>query len=965
MVLFYKKEVYPELNKSDFKEHILPLYDFIKELSEPFSGFILEDSDLIEREELYPYHNSCRTIAEGIWRYTWDTKLNKYISNPSEFKEATCELYSQVAFSYLIRSFAKDIKLFKLSDDCNTDYEIYTTFLVKNKFQEFSQKYHVIWERCLNLLINRAKYIVETIKLINQNRDKIEKTFDIPSSNKIVSINSSGDTHNKGSSVSVVNFEEELKLIYKPRSISGEAGYSKLIEKLNHLVSSKFSALKVLDLGRFGFTSYIEKNEMNKNMKEAGRIAALMYFLNSSDMHYSNIYWTNDGPIPIDLETLFHPKRIANSNLENFNNAYYKIEKSVYGTGVIPIHLTKKSSDIFVDVGFTGVRDENSNSPFKTFKIEDGFTSNIKVVWQKQNEIDNSLYNDKNYEKFIYSNCNELIEGFTELYMTILNNKNYFINCVLESFENSKLRYIHNMTYRYEQILRILTDSEPSKNLDIAHMLLSRIGILSMTSNKNIVLSECKQLWNGDIPYFSISFDQNTVESENKIINWLPKSPKEEFIIKMNSISLEDLNRQIEIIKLAFVAKLADPHRDEKILESETNDNFCIDKKTIENSISYFTNSLTQRIMNDRYNHLPKTWIGPVSQYGKGWTPGVLGYDLYSGRTGPFLVLLLAGKLLKKQNLIDIAYEFFDKVTKIFEEKTYDLRNVLISGTGAFSGMPGIIWSLNTAGKITGNSKWQSTALKAFTLIDEEITKEKKVDFFDMISGNSGAIVMRYKIQENYSLTEKFIKEKVKEAYKIINSKEGLSSGLAHGISQIMYFFAIIYKKQKLVYVKDLIENIHKIIKSSFTNEQNLIEIYMSQEKNNVSSSWCNGLAGLLVAYYEGYKVGILSKDEVIDIIKQIESIPLSVVPILCHGSLGIYDSLKYVSKDFEEETHYLLMKLQKTTCSPTYIVNYFKEGKGRYTLSPGLMTGQTGALFHLCKLLDVEINVSPLTFEV
>ncbi|WP_457824463.1 hypothetical protein, partial [Staphylococcus aureus] len=77
------------------------------------------------------------------------------------------------------------------------------------------------------------------------------------------------------------------------------------------------------------------------------------------------------------------------------------------------------------------------------------------------------------------------------------------------------------------------------------------------------------------------------------------------------------------IIKLAFVAKLADPHRDEQILESEINEDVYIDKKTIEHSISYFMNSLTERIMNDRYNHLPKTWIGPVSQYGKGWTPGV------------------------------------------------------------------------------------------------------------------------------------------------------------------------------------------------------------------------------------------------------------------------------------------------------------------------------------------------------
>src|SRR5699024_7200132 len=102
---------------------------------------------------------------------------------------------------------------------------------------------------------------------------------------------------------------------------------------------------------------------------QAGRLACLMFLLNASDMHYSNILWTNEGPLPIDLETLFHPSRIRTGIPESKKSAYYALEKSVYGTGVLPISLGTKSGSGSVDVGFTGIRDKNSVSPFKLFNI--------------------------------------------------------------------------------------------------------------------------------------------------------------------------------------------------------------------------------------------------------------------------------------------------------------------------------------------------------------------------------------------------------------------------------------------------------------------------------------------------------------------------------------------------------------------------------------------------------------------
>ncbi|MDG0819673.1 type 2 lanthipeptide synthetase LanM [Staphylococcus equorum] len=965
-MVIYKKEFYPELTQSDFDKHISPLFYYIKSLELPSVKF--NNMKYLDLEEKYPYYNSCRAIVEGIWANYWDFNLDVYIENPKNFKEAICESYSQIVFSYLIRSFAQHIKRFDKGDiSPEKTYEIYNKRLRETDFEEFSSYYHVIWSRCINLLKNKLEAIIESIKLTQKHRKEIQNNFGVMETSKILFIDSGGDTHNHGKSVMVIEFAKKEKIIFKPRSVSGELNYNKLIAKLNTFVSPKFPILKVINFSDYGFTSFVNTSEKNKNMYEAGRLAALFYFLNATDMHYSNILWTDEGPIPIDLETLFHPRRILEGKSESLNSAYYYLEKSVYGTGVLPINLSKKSSDHTVDVGFTGIRDDQSVSPFKVFEVKNGFTSKISIVWKK-NKVDNTLSNDPNLEKEIFKRTEEIIKGFTQFYKQILHNKKYFSEFVIELFSGAHFRYIHNMTYRYEQILRLLTDSESSSNSETAQFLLSRIGILSMTSNKNIILSECKQLWRGDVPYFSTNFESDKIYDDNEVVSYMNNSPKKEFEEKMKKISIFDMNNQINIIKLAFIAKLADPHFDEKLeVTSAVEKNKDKNLEKLINGIVYFADNLKQSVLDDRYSHLPKTWVGPVAQFGKGWTPGVLGYDLYSGRVGPALSLLIAGHILNKKEFKNIAIDIFEKSAYILENQEYELRNLLVSGFGAFSGVPGLLWALFTAGDILENKKWKEVSLKSWDLLDESLI-EKDEKFFDMISGKSGAILMRYKMDGNYILDSEVLKEKIDLAYTILdNRNDKTTSGIAHGLGHLLYFFSIIHQRKADNKIEKLIKKISSIIDSEYTNSNGVKEIYIVDNGDNTSSSWCNGLIGLLLAFYEGYKANVLNKDSVSNIITQIKQVRLSQVPILCHGSLGIFEILQYINKDqeFEKETKDILEILRKNTCSPDFILDYYINGKGRYTLSPGLMAGKSGSLLHLCKMLEPDIHVSPLTFDI
>lgn len=977
-MITFMKELYPELTQADFDEYIVPLKEDVENLP-TYSMTYIKNVKINQKEELYPYHKTCKLLATNIWDSVWDNNLNKYIQDSNSFRNTGCEILSQLAFSYLIRCFAEQIKtITKHQMSPEETYIYYTKKLIDNELREFAEEYPVAWRRCNNMLRNKINAIKDAVRATIKHKEELEKVFGISANSCIKTMDFGGDTHNNGAAVSIITFEDGKKVVFKPRSVSGEWSYAMLIHRLNEFMDCKMLTLDALDFGEYGYTSYVcSKNEEN-DMKKVGRLACLMYLLNATDMHYSNILWTSEGPLPIDLETLFHPARVRKGISESAKSAYRSLETSVYGTGILPLILTSKNSKGAVDVGFAGTRDENSVSPFKNFDIIDGFTSRIKVIWN-ESKIDYKLSTDKDLEAQVYERCEQIVSGFTEFFNQVIEHKAQFREAVLDSFSGASFRYIHNMTYRYMQIQRCLADAEPSRNIDIAHSLLSRIGILDTTSQKGIVVSECKQLWNGDIPYFYVKFDGLDIYNEKNIVAQIRISPKDEFLLKMDKLSCDELERQVGLIRLAFLAKLADPHAEgmleyqDKITYSKpakkNEDNTNKEENARKNVnatevISHFAKSLTNAVLDDRYSHLPKTWIGPVVRYrNPAWTPGVLGYDLYAGRVGIALALAVAGKVLSDDKALEVATDVFDRSVNILEAKTYELRNVLQSGIGAFSGVSGLIWSLGAAGKVTNNKKWCESANNAWGLLPDFMSV-CEAEFFDMIMGPSASMVMKSRMNEDWIPDEETLKKCIEIArVKIKSNDSDITSGLAHGYAQMLWFFAIMAQKNPSEDIYKIIRDIDEIIKNEYVSD-GLIQVYSGGIKQ-VSSSWCNGLTGLLIAYYEAYKAKALDKSNVIDIINQIKSIPLSCVPIMCHGSLGISEALSYVSESFTAETSEIIASLKREYCSPDYIYKYFKTGKGRYPLSPGLMAGKAGALLYLCRSVEPEIKCSPLTFGI
>src|SRR5699024_11414016 len=75
-------------------------------------------------------------------------------------------------------------------------------------------------------------------------------------------------------------------------------------------------------------------------------------------------------------------------------------------------------------------------------------------------------------------------------------------------------------------------------------------------------ISESKQLWGGAIPYFSVNFNGTEIYCGGEVVSHVSKSPESEFISKIKNTTKKDFTRQVNLIRLAFVARLADPNAD-------------------------------------------------------------------------------------------------------------------------------------------------------------------------------------------------------------------------------------------------------------------------------------------------------------------------------------------------------------------------------------------------------------------
>ncbi|MDE9364929.1 type 2 lanthipeptide synthetase LanM [Luteipulveratus sp. YIM 133132] len=961
--------LYPELTADEVSTIIGPIgAGAFHDLTDPVAAISpvrLEPDAFGASAERFTFERVATELADFFLTRDWVPAVAAVLHDEAAFLAAVRRTLAADILPFAIRPLADALVPVEGEDPADT-YATFCQRILAEGLAGLASAHPVMWQRVQMRLTQRVAALTEGLGRLLADRPEIAATFDLAPDLRVTALDLSGDTHGGGRNVSVVHLEDGSKIVYKPRPVDAEAAYAQLATWLNDRFGCGFGAARVLRRDGFGYMEFVESDRATEiDLHHTGEIAALMYTLNARDMHYTNILSTDRGPVPIDLETVLHPYRHnATGGLDSERSGYQVLEGSVFGTGVLPSIVTTDKREGYVDVGYVGGGEVGAGGPFRQFRVQNPFSAHVRVAWAP--EADGSAASRRDPDPAaaaaIRSAAARMVEGFTSVYRLVLEHRVEFSHAVRRLFAGARLRYIHNPTVQYEQCLRVVTGTTASSDPELAQGLLRRIGIASRGADPRMVESECAQLWATDVPYFLVGVDALDItdsSDERRVTATLHRTPLQQLDDKLSRLGERDLAVQVRLIRLAFNAKLPDPHvmtDSTHVLAAtaEAGDDVTGELAAIAGELG---SGLVEDMVEDRFPHLPQTWIGPVASAvpERPWPPGVLGYDLYTGRVGPALALALLGRATDAPRLVEAARTVFDPAVEILAERQYELRSIAKAGIGAYNGFAGTLWAIARAGEVLDEPRYGAAAIDGLALLDDAGPQDDR--WFDTVSGGMGVLLVRMALGDETAVPASVEACRAALASGIVQRAE--YSGLAHGLAGLLHLAARTYGRSGDPVAAQLAESVHREMLTAFGTDHGLRTNRTGEE--NYSDSWCNGTAGVVVAQAAAVRAGLVDEDALVETVGGLRRAQLATSLTLCHGMLGLYDVLADLPGPAATAGAELRSRLA-AHLTPERLQASLSSPDVRYNQSPCLMVGQAGVVMHLLDRLGARPASSPLS---
>jgi type 2 lantibiotic biosynthesis protein LanM len=165
-------------------------------------------------------------------------------------------------------------------------------------------------------MVNWTNSSLELVERLSTDWHLIRTTLAFGAEPGILSFIASGagDPHRRGRTVTILEFSNGFKLVYKPHSLSVDLHFGELLEWVNQAgFEATFRVLKIIDRGCYGWSEFVahvpcsRRSELERFYTRLGGYLAAFYVTRARDMHFDNVIAAGEFPIPVDLETLFHP----------------------------------------------------------------------------------------------------------------------------------------------------------------------------------------------------------------------------------------------------------------------------------------------------------------------------------------------------------------------------------------------------------------------------------------------------------------------------------------------------------------------------------------------------------------------------------------------------------------------------------------------------------------------------------
>jgi type 2 lantibiotic biosynthesis protein LanM len=346
-----------------------------------------------------------------------------------------------------------------------------------------------------------------------------------------------GDSHQEGRNVMAITFLDGKRLVYKPRCVRMGAAWFELLEWLKREDASfSLSAPRVLSRDNYGWVEWVDpatnSDERGPELyyQRAGELLALAWIFSATDLHQENVIATQDGPVIIDLETLFtpvvRPFFTGRQELE-LTAGTNDVGVGILMTSLLPVWQVNEDGRARDLSGFAGRMREDASyaEPIWVDLGTDHIRLEPRLV--RGSQPHNIPRDGKGRLVLPYDYSEAIVEGFirTTRFMLVRRTQLLDPNGILAPFREGKIRYLIRDSQVYGVMLHRLLKPEFLGSFAVRDIEIEKLAqaYFPVTVEEprpdawNCYDGERHALTNGDIPLFYAKIDEFTLHGDGGI----------------------------------------------------------------------------------------------------------------------------------------------------------------------------------------------------------------------------------------------------------------------------------------------------------------------------------------------------------------------------------------------------------------------------------------------------------------
>jgi len=543
------------------------------------------------------------------------------------------------------------------------------------------------------------------------------------------------EPHNCHAGVIICTTTAGNRFVYKAKDLSADAFWCSFVWWANDNGFDLGSPCEVLDRGGYGWTQFVVQSpaasdEARRFYNRIGQLAAVLFALGGNDAHAENVVAHGDTPVLIDTETILQPTLPAESN--------YPAAGWVHDGMLLPRWLRVGRG--VVDMSATGA--PGSTWISTALKWKAAGTSGMELLPAKITLTDfpcavrspsGELYRPE-------SHADHILSGFRQGWNQI--------RCLITDFTARggwldrigavQVRVLLRMTRTYTRLLETSTDPmllgsgiERSIHLDhVTRIAFDRSGVGWFECAD----SERRMLEDGDVPYFSVRADAESLMSgDGSEMIRFQESSVARARRRLTGLDDDGLASQSNVIRASLAVAPAD-------CRLEMLRNVCSDSApSVTADVTTAVRALAERVCK-QINIFggPSAPLSLIVASPSQWAVDVASPGLYDGCMGIACALATAAAATRDSSLSTMARDVAQSVVE--DAWLRPRRLVLTHGLGGQNGVGGMLLGLAFLQQLAGEH--DSELESAFLSLSSSVIAEDldRADPLDLLSGLPGLV---------------------------------------------------------------------------------------------------------------------------------------------------------------------------------------------------------------------------------